>query len=85
MSDIQGATKVWERTVDGGQWICRVDSTSSHSGMLTVRDADGQLIHSQTVDISYGAIFGPDVSDVALWKEICIDVIDHPEKRRQEQ
>lgn len=33
------------------------------------------LMHTE-VGLSYGAMFGPDVADVALWEDMVIKVID---------
>lgn len=51
---------------------------NSHQGTLAIfdhEDAD-RLVHSEPVGISYGAIFGPDVDDVADWQDRAAAVVD---------
>lgn len=45
-------------------------------GKLTIRD-DGEEIFNQQVGLSYGAVFAPDVSDIAEWQEIAATFIDN--------
>lgn len=72
MSDI-----VWEATVDGNTWKAQVVRTGDYTGTLEVYRVDGNdLIHSESVGLSYQAIFGPDVEDVAEWQVKALDVID---------
>lgn len=76
---------VWENTVDNNTWLCQVTREKPYSGLLIVTEvATGEIIHSEPVTIAYDAPFGPDVCDVKEWQNICIQVIDHPEKRKQE-
>lgn len=77
MSDV-----VWEQTVDNNEYQCQVTRIDgkTHSGELTVTN-DGTVIHREEVGLAYGAIFGPDVDDVATWQDRCIQVIDDPDQR----
>ena len=68
---------VWENTVDEGAWRCKVERTGDYTGVLTVvRVSDEEEILREEVGLSYQAIFGPDVDDVALWQTMCIQAID---------
>lgn len=68
---------IWQNTVDGGTWNCRVERVGPYTGRLTVRRvSDGTEVLDKTVHLSYGATFGPDVDDVALWEDMCIKAID---------
>ncbi len=53
---------IWEGTVDGGQFICKVLRTDERTGVLTVTEVSSnkELLH-ELVGLSYGAAFGPDV------------------------
>jgi hypothetical protein len=42
---------------------------------LTILDGTA-LTHRQKVTLMYGALFGPDVDDVAAWQEIATTVVD---------
>lgn len=70
---------VWSATVDDGEFKVTVlrDEESQHNGELTVIHipSDTTILTSQ-VGLSYGAIFGPDVSDVAAWQVMTLDAID---------
>jgi len=35
-----------------------------------------QHIHRESVRLSYGAIFGPDVADVSDWRRIAVEFVD---------
>jgi hypothetical protein len=75
------ANIVWENTVDQGAWAVKVERTEEpYRGILTiVRTSDGKEVHREDVGLSYDAIFGPDVADVADWEDRCIAVIDAQE------
>lgn len=77
MSDV-----VWEQTVDNNEYQCKVVRVDgqTHEGELVVT-RDGDVIHREQVGLAYGAIFGPDVEDVATWQDRCIQVIDDPDQR----
>lgn len=67
---------IWEATLDG-QYACFVARVDEYNGILTIEDlSSSNLIHVEEVTLSYQAIFGPDVYDVALWEEKCIEVVD---------
>lgn len=68
---------VWHNTVDQGTWDVRVERISAYRGVLIIKRADtDQEIHREEVGLSYQAIFGPDVDDVAAWQDRAIEVID---------
>jgi hypothetical protein len=71
---------IWEATVDDHAWKAQVDGIESNNyrGVLTVRRlSDDKEILREEVGLSYGAIFGPDVSDVNLWGAMVLGSIDH--------
>lgn len=43
------------------------------------------LIHSQEVNVSYGAQFGPDIDDIRLWQHISTDAVDEWERDNASQ
>lgn len=68
---------VWESKLDD-IWQCRVTRLpgETHRGLLTV-EAEGRPEKlSVEVEISYGAIFGPDVADLAVWQDKVIAFVD---------
>lgn len=77
------AEPVWQQSVDDGVYTTRVDRRSDYAGVLTVtRTEDGALILVRDVTLSYQALFGPDVADVALWQEMVITAIDEDYRNR---
>jgi hypothetical protein len=68
---------VWENTIDGGTWGCKVVRTQQYVGQLTVwNTASGEVILDQQVGLAYDAIFGPDVDDLAAWEGAILGSID---------
>ena len=75
----KGDSDIWYGTVDNGQWECRVegDPDERYRGRLKVNNTtSGEVILDDQVTLAYGAMFGPDVADVAEWQERCITAID---------
>lgn len=69
----------WDQTADNGRFRCTVeqDANDGHQGTLRVVEvASGDEVLSQPTSIAYEAIFGPDVSDVYLWEQQCLEAID---------
>jgi hypothetical protein len=69
--------RVWESKLDQ-QWDCRVERTGEREGRLIVsRLGDPTVvILDEETGLSYGAIFGPDVEDIAIWREKCTAAVD---------
>lgn len=65
---------VWEANLDE-KYECRVNRTKPYTGVLTITE-DGKELFSKDVSIAYDAQFGPDVSDVMEWQDICVEFID---------
>ena len=65
---------IWESKLDD-TWDCKVIRESDYQGRLVVSDND-EVILNETVSLAYGATFGPDISDVAQWQDMCVDVVD---------
>jgi hypothetical protein len=67
---------VWESKLDE-MFDCKVVRTSDYTGRLTVvNTVTTDTILDKEVDLSYGALFGPDVSDVAHWQDMIIEAVD---------
>jgi hypothetical protein len=66
---------IWESKLDE-VFDCKVERIDERRGKLTVIDQFDQILLNEEVGLSYGAMFGPDVADVALWEEMVIKVID---------
>ena len=71
--------QVWVGTVDDGAWSVEVRRTGDYTGELLIwdlRGRDPEPVHSENVTLSYQALFGPDVADVAEWQDKAIAIID---------
>lgn len=66
--------EIWSSMLDG-RYAVTVHRLSRSRGELNIRDGN-RLIHRQEVTLMYGAIFGPDIDDVAAWQEIATTVVD---------
>lgn len=68
---------VWSASVDDGTYTVQVMRVEEYNATITVKHlASDTTILEQQVGLSYGAIFGPDVSDVAAWQVMSLDAID---------
>lgn len=66
---------IWEEKLDD-LYNCKVTRISEYKGKLTMVDPFDRILLDEEVDLMYGAVFGPDISDVALWQDKCIEFID---------
>lgn len=68
----------WSAILDG-RYKVEVQRTEPYKGVLCVWDArkNDTLIAEQEVGVSYDALFGADMSDVALWQEMACGFIDN--------
>lgn len=65
---------VWTSTLDG-KYEVTVTRTDNYHGELTISEGD-LVLHRESVGLSYGAIFGPDVADVTDWRRISVEFVD---------
>jgi hypothetical protein len=65
---------VWTSRLDG-KYEVTVTHTDGCHGLLTISEGN-QVLHRESVGLSYGAIFGPDLADVADWRRIAVEVVD---------
>lgn len=69
---------VWSTELDH-TWDIKVYRTDdTYKGTLVMRHKqNNQIAFTKEVSLSYGAMFGADVSDVAQWQDMCINVSDN--------
>jgi len=65
---------IWESLLDG-QYKVMVTRTGPYRGQWSIQFG-GQVLDRQSVGLSYGSLFGPDVDDVADWQRRAIESID---------
>lgn len=65
---------VWTSTLDR-RYEVTVTRSGDYYGELAVSEGN-QILHRESVGLSYGAIFGPDVADVADWRRIAAEFVD---------
>jgi hypothetical protein len=65
---------VWEARLDE-RFQCRVIRETESTGKLEIEQG-GDVLFSKPIALAYGAVFGPDISDVAYWEDICINFVD---------
>lgn len=72
---------VWESGVDDGDYHVTVERAGSYRGVLiVVRTRDNATLLHRDVALSYDATFGPDVGDIADWREWAIEAIEESER-----
>ena len=69
---------LWEAKLDD-TYQCKTERTSKSTGILKIKQ-DKKVLFEKTVNLSYGALFGPDIADVREWEQICIDFVDRLNK-----
>lgn len=67
---------IWESTLDN-KYTCKVTRINKRGGNLRVFETDtGRELLNQDIGLSYGAVAGPDIDDVAKWQDMCVAVVD---------
>lgn len=67
---------IWEAELDG-RYKCKVTRNSLHSGQLSVFDDKTQkFLYDEEVQLSFGALYGPDEFDVSEWQTIIERLVD---------
>ena len=71
-----GHDVIWQQTLDNGAFTLRVTGIDGDTGNMQVSTADGDVLHEEHVPLAYGAMFGPDVDDVADWQAKTVLIVD---------
>jgi len=80
--DCDGGDTVWVAVLDGK---FNVEVQRRHQGAIfCVFGLDGKCLHVEPTSPSYGAAFGPEVSDVADWQDRAQQVVDGWQATRQD-
>jgi hypothetical protein len=70
------AEVIWESNLDN-RYDCKVTRNLEYTGQLKVLDTEtNQVLLDEEVFLSHGAFFGPDVADVADWRDKIVKVVD---------
>ena len=68
--------RIWEAKLDE-RYDCFVERVDERNGTLHVVDLEeNKSLLDVSVGLSYGAMFGPDMGDVALWQDLCVNAVD---------
>lgn len=70
---------IWDGTFDNNTYYAQVWRVSDSEGTLDIYEDEGPYgdpAYSARVSLSYGAMFGPDVSDINDWIKKVLDFID---------
>jgi hypothetical protein len=65
---------VWSSMLDN-KFTVQVARAAPYRGELTITDGE-KTPHREPVGLSFDALFGPDVADVAEWQEIAIAFVE---------
>ena len=66
---------VWSSTLDG-RYTINVMRTGPYRAELAIAEG-ANVLHREPVGLSFDALFGPDVADVASWQEIATTFVDN--------
>lgn len=68
----------WNRLDNRFQIEVRRSDEDAYKGELIIFDHDkeDEVIHEEQVGLMYGAMFGPDMADVALWQDKSVEAVD---------
>ena len=69
---------VWSSMLDG-KYTVKVIWTAPYCGELTIANG-AAVLHREPLNLAYNAQFGPDVDDVASWKESAMAFVDKLEQ-----
>lgn len=71
------ASLVWVAILDR-RFKCEVQRTGTRQANLLVFDSkdNDKVIHETKVPLAYDAKFGPDITDVSEWQEMCAKAVD---------
>lgn len=69
---------VWSSMLDG-KYTVTVTRTAPYRAELTIAEG-ANVLHRESVGLSFDALFGPDVADVASWQEIAVRFVDNLEQ-----
>jgi hypothetical protein len=69
---------VWTAMLDG-RYTINVIRTGPHRGELTIAEG-AHVLHREPVDLSFDALFGPDIADVVAWHEMTIRFVENLER-----
>lgn len=65
---------VWASVLDG-KYIVEIQRRFRRN-FLCIFGLDGEFLQSEVSTVAYGAMFGPDVGDVAMWEERAQAIVD---------
>lgn len=80
-NNLKPGNAVWAGMLDH-KYIVEVQRTLGHS-RLCLFDLKGMLIHHEETNVSFSAVFGADVSDIAGWKDRAASIVDGLRHRRK--
>lgn len=72
--DFDGGDTVWAAVLNG-KFIIEVQRRNQ-GAFLCLFGLDGKCLHVEPTDLSFGAVFGPDISDVAGWQDRAQQIVD---------
>lgn len=68
---------VWWTRLDD-RWQIEVQRVNDRAGLILIFDHDNkmELVHEETVRLSFADTFGADIDDVLDWKDKAIEFVD---------
>lgn len=67
----------WQADLDGHYNVRMLRTDRTHVGTLRMMDIrDGMVLLEETVSVSDGMVFSPDITDVDLWQKRAITLVN---------
>lgn len=76
LSDDAAEWVVWCERLDGRYLVEVVDDDNGARLRVYDHDEGETLVAEEAVVLSYGAVFGPDVGDIEVWRETAVRLVD---------
>jgi hypothetical protein len=72
--ELECGKAVWATILDG-KYVVEIQRIN-HGSHLCLFEIEGRLLHVEPTNVAFGAMFGPDVSDVAKWERRAAEIVD---------
>lgn len=72
--ELQCGNALWATVLDG-KFVVEIQRIN-HRNYLCLFEIGGRVLHVEPTNVAFGAMFGPDVGDVAKWEERAVEIVD---------
>ncbi len=73
-AELECGVAVWATILDE-KYVVEIQRIN-HRNYLCLFEIGGRVLHLEATNVAFGAMFGPDVGDVAQWEERAVKIVD---------